>query len=323
MIIVKCEGDIFMKEIGIEAFELFEKRHNTMLLQKYPSLKIQNVGILDNRHFNPNKNYLNFSFKDKKYNIHSPLHFLTLIPSKSKLEDSSLLQTISFLHFLNWACWFYPKLTTDYNNIESFPSKSVKIDSELMSKELAKMIMQLSPTQIISEEAYKHDAKKSLQKNTQLKPTKFLSICRFYARAWFEMNFGAENSVKYAYYVAHYIKDPHSEKCSVYRDTRDAKRGVENLFKTEEIKKFKKLMSYVVNNFSWTIEPTNNTKIFILQIPINNKIIYNKYYFSIELQRYTESDKSRSYTISISQRTPKIGDSKHHIFYKFAKLYYK
>jgi len=301
--------------IGQKAFELFKKRHNTKLSAEYPSLMIKDVDVNINE-FNPNKNYLTFKYKDNFPS--SPFHFITLIPSESKLEQSSLLQCISFFHFLNWACYFYPKLKSDYAKINS-PSPKQKKDAKIISKELAEIITQLSPDEEkqITDKRIKEDVKNNFKKNNKLKPTKFLSLCRFYARAWFDENFEAENSIKFAYYVNCYIENnenPDNKKCAYYKKKRDFNREVAELFTTKENKSLKTQMSYIIKNFTWSTEILDKKIIYYIVTNIND-IDYRKYGFFIQINRTYNNEKKYTYSISISQ----TGCS--HYFYKFARLH--
>jgi len=302
--------------IGQKAFELFKKRHNTNVSAEYPSLMIKGVDVKIDE-FNPNRDYLNFKYKDKSPS--SPFHFITLIPSESKLEQSSLLQCISFFHFLNWACYFYPKLKSDYAKRNS-PSSKQKKDAKIISKQLAEIITQLSPNddeKQITDKKIKEDAKKSFNKNNKLKPSKFLSLCRFYARAWFEENFKAENSIKFAYYVNCYIennKNPDNKKCAYYKKKRDFNREVAELFTTKENKSLKTQMSYITKNFTWSMEITDKKTPYYIEANIN-KIDYYKYEFAIQINRTYNNEKQPTYSISILQ----TGCS--HNFYKFARLH--
>ena len=306
-----------MIEIGLQAFELFQKRHNTMISEEYPSLMIKDVDVNADE-FNPNRNYLNFKYES--ISPSSPFHFMTLIPSESKLEQSSLLQSISFFHFLNWACYFYPKLKSDYNEISSFPSKGTIVDAEIISEELAEIITQLNTqgkNRKITDEQIKEDAKKRLQKNYSLKDTKFLSLCRFYARAWFEENFGVDGSLKFAYYVSNYISSNDNtdhQKCEYYKSNSHYKQEVRKLFALEEAKSLKMQMKYVAKKFSWSTGVQDEQNIIYIASHIN-EIEYNKYNFSILIERTYNDDKSPTYTIRILQLRCD------HYFYKFARLH--
>ncbi|MDF1875792.1 hypothetical protein JHD48_08595 [Sulfurimonas sp. SAG-AH-194-I05] len=305
-----------MIETGLQAFDLFQKRHNTMISKEYPSLMIRDVKINPNE-FNPNKNYLNFKYENVSPS--SPFHFLTLIPSESKLEQSSLLQSISFLHFLNWACYFYPKLKSDYDQMSS-PSKGMIKEEAIISRELAEIITQLN-TQgnaiRTTDKQIEQDAKKRLSKNHTLKDTKFLSICKFYARAWFEENFGAECSLKFAYYVSEYIssnENTDQQKCKYYKANSHYKQEVHKLFASEETKALKAQMKYIAKNFSWSVKIQGKQKILYIESHIN-EIDYNKYNFSILLEWTYGDDKLPIYTIRILQLRCD------HYFYKFARLH--
>jgi hypothetical protein len=304
-----------MMMIGQQAFELFQKRHNTKVSDKYPSLMIKDVNV-NASEFNPNRDYLNFKYES--ISPSSPFHFMTLIPPESKLEHSSLLQCISFLHFLNWACFFYPKLKSDYDQVSS--SKQIMKDSEMISRELAEIITQLDTqgnNRQVTNAQIKQDAKKRLSKNHKLKPSKFLSLCKFYARAWFEENFGAENSLKFAYYISCYIssnENPYSQNCEYYEINSHYKREVNKLYKLEEAKELKTQMKHIAKHFSWSIDIPDKQKINYLESHIN-KIEYNMYSFSILIERTYNDERSPIYTIRILQLRC------NHYFYKFARLH--
>lgn len=306
-----------MIEIGQQAFELFQKRHNTQVSVAFPSLMIKDVNVNADE-FNPNRNYLNFKYENMSPS--SPFHFITLIPEENNLKQSSLLQSISFLHFLNWACYFYPKLKSDYDEISSFPSKKITADAEIISRELLEIITQLSPednARQTTDEKIKQDAKNRLSKNHRLKPPKFLSLCKFYARAWFEENFGTYNSLKFAYYISCYISsndNTDNKKCEYYKINRHYKREVNKLFELEETKELKSQMKYIVNHFSWSIEVPDKQRIYYIESHID-KIDYNMYSFSILLERTFNNERLPTYTIRILQLQC------NHYFYKFARLH--
>ena len=190
----------------------------------------------------------------------------------------------------------------------------------MISTELAEIITQFSPEdndKQITDEEIKQDAKKSFSKNHTLKPSKFLSLCKFYARAWFEENYEAENSIKFAYYVSCYIssnENPDNQKCKYYRINRYYKREVNKLFELEETKKLKTQMKHIVKNFSWSIKVPDKQKIYYVESHIN-KIDYNMYGFSILIERTYNDKKSPTYTIRILQLRC------NHYFYKFARLH--
>ena len=128
--------------VGLEAFDLFEQRHDASISSQYPSLIIQNLNVSP-AEFNPNVNYLHFNYENTF--ITSPFHFLELLEDESKTELPVLQQSIRFLHFLNWACYLYPTLNAEYESITKFPSKLMRDNAELISSELAKITFQLTP----------------------------------------------------------------------------------------------------------------------------------------------------------------------------------
>ena len=308
--------------VGLEAFSIYERRHNVKLQEQYPYLITKNVKAHD-VDFNPNKNHLHFKYGN--ISEASPFYFLKLIPDSSikDVNISPLFLTIELFHVLNWACYFHVKLKDDYANISSFPSKKVQNEEEDFSEVLASMIAESVPDRRVSADEIKEDSKRRNSKNGAiLKPAKFMQICRFYARAWFEENFGAIGSLKFAYYVSEYITSnslsyEKQQKCLYYKINRRRKAEVNNLFAEEELNNAIKSVLTNINTYRWVKQECSLIHAFSMNLKLarSTKIHFNLYRFAINLEKQYNSDNVPFYTISISQ----LGCE--HNFYKYARLH--
>lgn len=300
--------------VGLEAFSLFERRHNVELQKKYPRLVVENVSVEANE-FNPNRDYLHFKYENTSGS--SPFHFLELIP------DTKLFEVIDLLHFINWACYFHNKITDEYKKLGDYKSQKMRTAEEAFSRYLAEIIQEFTQDKKISDEKIIVDSKKRISKNGAiLKPQKFEKICRFYARAWFEERFGDKGSVKFAYYVGKYIlsnKLPYEkqQKCDYYRMNDSKKKEVNNLFKKEEQSKAVRNVFENINSYRWhkqehkLILPLFTTH----KLPKCTKLDFTLCGFAITLEKQYYKEKEKFYTIVISQLRCK------HYFYKYARLY--
>lgn len=304
--------------IGIEAFSLFEKRHNVKLQEKYPYIVTKNVKPHE-VDFNPNKNYLHFKYSN--ISEASPFYFLNLIPKTTikEIDVSPLFLTIDLLHVLNWACYFYAKLKHEHANI-SPPSKKVQREEEQFSAYLAAEFV--SDRKISADEIIKDSQRRNSKNGAILKPAKFMQICRFYARAWFEENFGATGSIKFAYYVSEYITSnslPYEsqQECPYYKINRRRKAEVNNLFKEEELNNAIKSVFENINSYRWFKQEPSLIHPFSmsLKLPNSTKLNFNLYSFVITLEKQYNREKDPFYTIAISQ----LGCE--HYFYKYARLH--
>lgn len=270
--------------MGEKAFNLFCGRHNVKLQKEYPCLKRTEVNV-DVDDFNPNKNYILEKKEGNNISFASPFHFITLIQESTKIENvSTLSQIVNLLHVINWACFFQKKLIEEYSAISKEQSKNLLTEEENFSKSLADIITTINPDINITPTDIQADSKKRLSKNGAiLKPSKFMQICRFYARAWFEENFEVEGSIKFAYYVSCYIESSvimdYQLKHKPYRQNSHSKQEVDKLFGDETI------------------------------------VNYTKYNFSIQLKKHYNDNQLSYYTISISQLRCQ------HTFYKYARLH--
>lgn len=308
--------------IGIEAFSLFEKRHNVKLQEKYPYLVVANVAVHPDE-FNPNRDYLHF--KNTNTSPSSPFHFLSLIPDEtsSDMDTSILFQVVNLLHFINWACYFHKKLKDDYDKINDFPSKHTREEEKAFSKSLLEIIQEFTPDRKSSDAEITADSKRRMSKNgTIIKPSKFIQVCRFYARAWFEENFEAKQSIKFAYYVSKYIEsnplsDEQKQKCPRYKSNSRSKEEVKNLFTDVELHNAVNNVLENINSYRWREQKCNMVQPYYMNIalPYSTKINFNLYRFSIILEKSFNSAGLPYYTISIMQLGCK------HNFYKFARLH--
>jgi len=288
-----------MRELGLEVLDNFAERdiENSVALQNF-------IYLPDVAEIIPSSVFYGF----------------TLIPETTNNDADSTPNIIYLLQFVNWSIYFYNELKTSYDAIASHPSKDMLSSEKVTSYVLADMIDQLSDNKKmtkVTHEQIENDARNRLRKNHAiLKPAKFLQLCRFFARAWFDERFGVEKSTKFAHYISCYIENNPSQtiqhKCNYYKANSRNKEEVDVLFRDEEQKivdmleaKGKPLetiaqheikVSYTLNGFAILLVKTYNTKmlatytISIEQIGIED-IFY--LYARLHLSRY---DKQKFYT---------------------------
>jgi len=238
-----------VREIGLEVLDIFEEK----LVAKEQQVS---------HTFNGNNKYI-YLPDDAEIIPVSPFYGFTLIPDITKKGVDSTPNIIYLLQFVNWSIYFYNELKSSYDAIESYPLKEVLCSEVETSNILADMIFQLSTEEEKVEattEQIKTDAKNRLSKNHAiLKPTKFLQLCRFFARAWFDENFGVEGSIKFAHYIDCYIKNNPSQttepKCTYYKANSRNKEEVDALFRDKEQKLLLQMLMihFAETTYAWTI----------------------------------------------------------------------
>jgi len=282
-----------MRELGLEVLDIFE--------EKLEAREEQASHI-----FNSNKKYL-YLPDDAEITPISPFYGFTLIPDITKHGIDSTSNITYLLQFINWSIYFYNELKSSYEAIES--SKEILSSEKFISYTLANMIDQISPNEQVTKvthEQIENDARNRLSKNhAVLKPSKFLQLCRFFTRAWFDENFGVEGSRKFAHYIGCYIQNsllqPTVSKCKYYKANSRNKEEVDALFHDEEQKTID------------MIEAERKSGEAIYQHEI--KIGYTLNDFAILLVKTYNIQMLATYTISIEQ----IGTED--IFYLFARLH--
>ncbi len=314
--------------VGLDALKIFKSKGTVEMRKKYPSIYREDID--KTCHFNPNDDYLYAPSAEELKNINkqiSPWHFLTLVPKvsnytykwqkkyiqihhyytkpinhQSLLHNKSLYSTLYLMQFLNWAIYYYNRLTDDYKRIPKHPKQEVSKETK-EATELYAAIMEEVTGKQLSKEEIDEKVNNAFKRNhfPLKKPPYFLTLCRFFARAWHEQRFSSEEgtvgSVEFAHYVGCYIKNNPSQtnepKGSYYNGgDGNAKKEVSKLFakitQGKEKKKRTTKHTYRYNDFDIEIERYDNG-------------------------RYIENN-NNTYTISITQRCK-------HSFYLFASLY--
>ena len=264
---------------GIELLHVFKERHKFNYRRQYDNLFVK--GVSKTCHFNPNRNYLYCpdDFEGKIRN-NSPFYVFNLMRKTTTAGDDATGKTIYFIHFLNWAVYYYDVLTSVYNAMPSDPNQEEIRDARRVTTEMAEIVESVSGKSYTVDEMKKFADKSYKKNNAPLKPAYFLKLCRLFARAWYEEHFctadRTQGSVEFGYYAGCYI-----EQSLEADDKRQCKRydGNSDYWKKEHSRLFP--------------EGTDNIEIHFL-------------HFSFFLERIFTQETSQqkggySYTIRISQ----------------------
>ncbi len=248
--------------IGLDALRIFKAKGSVEMREKYPIIYRRDID--KNCDYNPNDDYLYFRSSEDANNAKSkksPWHCFTLIPEKIITGESSLFATLSFMQFLNWAIYYYNILTDEYNSISKDPKQQEFTDANDWTNIFADMIEEVSGKKYTDAER-KENTKNAFKKNKfVLKPSLFLKLCRFFARAWYEERFNkpdyATGSVEFAYYVSNYIASNPTQTTPPQFKHYD---GSNDNYKKEVSRLFsdKKKSSYPFRGFDIKIEQFNN-----------------------------------------------------------------
>ena len=274
--------------VGLDALRIFRARGNIEMRKKYPIIYRDDIDKKCD--YNPNDDYLYFLSSGDANNAESeesPWHCFTLIPdagnyykwipSRSqhyyiklplKVDPLNLpwkrplYSTLYLLNFLNWAIYYYNILTDEYSSIPKDPKQQEISYANYWTNFFADLIEGLSGKKYTEAER-KENTKNAFKRNKfVLKPSLFLKLCRFFARAWYEERFSNPNyatgSVKFAYYVSNYImSNPTQTKsppCEDYDGNNDNhKKEVSRLFGNT------KKLSYQFRGFDIKIEQFDNS----------------------------------------------------------------
>lgn len=274
---------------GLDSLIIFKAKGSVKVLEKYPSIYREDID--ENCHFNPNDDYLYAPSSTDSLTHTSPWYGFTLIPDTKTKGASSLDASLYLMQFLNWAIYYYDVLVTDYNSIpKGRPKQQDKAEVKEWTNIYAQMIESLTDKVYTEEEIIEKTNLAFKRNRFPLKPSHFLKLCRFFARAWYEERFcsadKAVGSVEFAYYISNYIEsslvDDGIYSCKRYDgNDENTKKEVTKLFTTEN------KIEYQYRNFHILLEKHDNTQ--------------------------TQDDPS--YTISVSQYGYK------HTFYLFSRLY--
>ena len=285
--------------VGLEALRIFKARGTLEMRKKYPSIYHEHID--KNAHFNPNANYLyapsaedlksinkqispwycftlipevsNYTYKWQKEHMPIYRYYIKPIDHQSLLHNKSLYATLYLLNFLNWAIYYYNRLTDDYKNIPKHPKQEVFKETKEATELYAAMMEEVTGKKL-SEEEIDEKVNNGFKRNIfPLKPPYFLILCRFFARAWYERRFSTEDdaigSVEFAHYASCYIANnpyqTNEAKCSYYNGRNvNSKKEVSKLFdkiaRGREKKKRTTKQIYRYNDFDIEIERYDNGK---------------------------------------------------------------
>ena len=249
--------------VGLEALVIFRAKGTIDTRKKYPIICRNDID--KDCDFNPNSNYLYplSSAEEKKAKSQiSPWHCFTLIPEETITEETSLTASLGFMHFLNWAIYYYNILTDTYDSIPKDPKQNEISDAEDWLNIITDMSEKVTDKKYTKAELAEWRKNAFRRNKFVLKPAHFLKLCRFFARAWYEERFSkpgnAVGSVKFAHYASNYIMSNPTQtlspKCRYYDgNNENHKKEVSRLFGNE------KEISYQFRGFDIKIERFNNS----------------------------------------------------------------
>jgi len=214
----------------------------------------------------------------------SLLYFLELIPDNKANGETSVTASIYFLGFLNWAVYYYQKLTEEYNQKKRRKTKDDVESSYETAKSMAIIIESITGKEHALEDIQSSATARDSKKDFELNPKKFIILCQLFARGWYDQNFFADKHKKGTVEFAHYVSCYIEQSMSTYNaDNSNIDSNLKALFIKE-----------------------------------NNKILdFRLYGFHILVQQeeYSSEQEKFSYSISISQYGCK------HTFYRYAQLH--
>ncbi len=276
--------------VGLNALRIFRAREASIdMRERYPFAYRHNID--ESCHFNPNINYLYFSDNPSNPDTPtptSPFYCFTLIPETTVEGKVSLNETLYFMQFLNWSIYYYNTIKEIYKTIPKDPNQRELLESSDTVKSMENFMTSLTNKEYTDEQTHQHEQDTFKKNHFILKPTYFLKLCRFFARAWYEEHFSspddAVGSVAFGYYITNYIEHDLG-KCTYYN-------GNSNYHKKEVIKLFEedRNLSYQFNDFHISLEQ--------------------------HLSPEGDTPEKFSYSMSISQFGCK------HSFYLYARLYH-
>lgn len=236
--------------------------------------------------FNPNQNNLYDTNIDFTRPIvpNSSLYFLELIPDKKTNGKTSLAATFYLLGFVNWAIYYYNRLTEEYNQKKRYKTNDEKQSSYETAKSMAILIESIAEEEYTLEDIQTVAIIKDSKKNFKLNPKTFIILCQLFARGWYDQHFFANKHKKGTIEFAHYLS------CYIQKDMTAYNAKNSNIDSS-----LKKLFSKVSSK---TLD-------------------FNLFDFHILAKQEKHSSKKEkfSYSISINQYGCK------HTFYRYAQLH--
>ena len=283
------EGTMCMGKEARLAAANFIRRDSGISKYKGYRLLIDDVDSQElekNGRFNPNDLYLydtEIDFTSPMAN-NSSLFFLELIPDNKANNESSLTATIYLLGFVNWAVYYYQKLTEEYSHKKRRKTNDDVKSSYETAKSMAIIIENLTGEEHTLEDIQNAALTRDSKKDFELPPKKFIILCQLFARGWYYQHFFADKykqgSIEFAHYVGAYIE----QKSSIYNaNNSNINSNLKNLF-------------------------AQNT---------NKSLDFRLYGFHIlaEQEVHPKQQTKYSYSISVSQYGCK------HTFYRYAQLH--
>jgi len=174
--------------MGLEALRIFKAKSSVDMRKKYPPIYREDID--KSCDFNPNDDYLHTPPSTESLTHTSPWYGFTLIPDTTIKGASSLDASLYLMQFLNWAIYYYALLVADYNSIpKGRPKQQDKEKAQDWTYVYAQMI-ELSTGKVYTEEEITEKANLAFKRNRfLLKPSHFLKLCRFFARACMRRGF--------------------------------------------------------------------------------------------------------------------------------------
>ena len=157
------------------------------------------------QNYNPNRNNFYAVEVDDYLDYDNPLHFLALIPNTTKEKKSSLTPAVYLLKFVNWAIYYYKKLSEEYSKKKRYKTNEEVNSSYMTAKSMAIMIQSIGGLEHILEDVQQAAQARDSKKDFELKPKMFLTLCELFARGWYDQHFfkskHKKGTIEFAYYL--------------------------------------------------------------------------------------------------------------------------
>lgn len=301
----------------------FTTRHGGINKYKGFQLLIDNVDEKELKEaslFNPNMTYLYGLDVDftEDFSSSNPLYFLQLIPSTDEF-NLTIKNTIYLLQFVNFAVYFYKKLSIEYDARQRYKSNSKIVSDYKTAKSMAIIIENMKGVEHALDEIRGQAVASNSKKTYKLKPSEFLILCELFARGWYDQHFFKDTykngNVGFAHYLSNYIEQsypkirPYSMNTyNAYRSNIDSQ--LKNLFIRTKRLDFKlygfHLIATQACDYPGNLDIFSDIKYFLLP---------NKDYKLYRYKTKAMLNIRYSYVISISQYGCQ------HSFYYYSQLH--
>ncbi len=208
----------------------FTMRHGVIKKYKGFQLLIDNVDEKELKEadlFNPNVTYLYGLDVDFTENFapSNPLYFLQLIPSTDEF-DLTIKNTIYLLQFVNFAVYFYKKLSTEYDARQRYKSNGETVSDYETAKSMAIIIENMTGVEHSLDGLHAAAGASKSKKTFKLKPSEFLILCQLFARGWYDQHFFKDiyknGNVGFAHYLSNYIEQSYPKTLAYSMETYNA-----------------------------------------------------------------------------------------------------